>query len=62
MKNKYNITINKRPDEAYIIEYTSGRRVIKILEKKEQHVSGSVYDKLFAGHGIRRIYEQSFKV
>jgi len=36
MKNKYNIELFRCPDEAYIIEYTSGRKVIKILEKKNK--------------------------
>ena len=40
MKEKYNIVLFRCPDEAYIIEYTSGRIVIKILEKKEQNVEG----------------------
>jgi hypothetical protein len=57
MKNKYNIDLFTLPDEAYIIEYTSGRKVIKILEKKEQNVEGSVETKLLAGHTIKRIYE-----
>ena len=30
MKNKYNIDLFRCPDEAYIIEYTTGRKVIKI--------------------------------
>jgi hypothetical protein len=34
MKNKYNIDLFRCPDEAYIIEYITGRRVIRILEKK----------------------------
>lgn len=38
MKNKYNIDLFRCPDEAYIIEYTDGKKVIKILEKKEQKV------------------------
>lgn len=57
MKNKYNIELCRYPDEAYIIEYTSGRKVIKILEKKEQNVEGSVETKLHAGHGCKREYE-----
>ena len=36
MKNKYNIELFRCPDEAYVIEYTSGRKVIKILEKKSK--------------------------
>ena len=57
MKNKYNIDLFRCPDEAYIIEYTSGRKVIKILEKKEQNVSGSVETKLWAGPSLKREYE-----
>jgi hypothetical protein len=57
MKNKYNIDLFRCPDEAYIIEYTSGRKVIKILEKKEQNVKGSVETKLWAGSSLLREYE-----
>jgi len=57
MKNKYNIELFRCPDEAYIIEYTSGRKVIKILEKKEQNVEGSVETKLWSGPSLKREYE-----
>lgn len=57
MKNKYNIDMFRCPDEAYIIEYTSGRKVIKILEKKEQNVEGSVETKLWSGPSLKREYE-----
>ena len=57
MKNKYNIDLFRCPDEAYIIEYTSGRKVIKILEKKEQNVEGSVETKLWSGPALKREYE-----
>jgi len=57
MKNKYNIDLFRYPDEAYIIEYTSGRKVIKILEKKEQNVEGSVETKLWSGPSLKREYE-----
>jgi hypothetical protein len=57
MKNKYNIELFRYPDEAYIIEYTSGRKVIKILEKKEQNVEGSVETKLWSGPSLKREYE-----
>jgi hypothetical protein len=56
-KNKYNIEIIRKPDEAYIIEYTNGVKVIKILEKKEQNVEGSVETKLWAGLALKREYE-----
>lgn len=57
MKNKYDIHLFRCPDEAYIIEYTSGRKVIKILEKKEQNVEGSVETKLWSGPSLKREYE-----
>jgi hypothetical protein len=36
MKNKYNIELFRCPDEAYIIEYKTGKKVIKILEKRNK--------------------------
>ena len=57
MKNKYNIDMFRCPDEAYIIEYTNGRKVIKILEKKEQNAEGSVETKLWSGPSLKREYE-----
>jgi hypothetical protein len=57
MKNKYNIDLFRCPDEAYIIEYTNGRKIIKILEKKEQNVEGSVETKLWSGPSLKREYE-----
>lgn len=57
MKNKYNIDLFRCPDEAYIIEYPSSRKVIKILEKKEQNVEGSVETKLWSGPSLKREYE-----
>jgi hypothetical protein len=57
MKRSYNIEACRCPDEAYIIEYNTGRRVIKILEKKEQNVEGSVIDKLLSGPSFKREYE-----
>ena len=60
-KHKYGICdVYRCPDEAYIIEYTSGKKVIKILEKKMQNVEGSVETKLFAGPSLKREYELMF--
>jgi hypothetical protein len=56
MKNKYNIELYRCPDEAYIIEYNN-KKVIKILEKKEQHVDGSVETKLWSSPSLKREYE-----
>jgi hypothetical protein len=57
MKYKYNIQVFRCPDEAYIIEYNTGKRTIKILEKKEQNVGGSVETKLWASPSLKREYE-----
>lgn len=57
MKKKYNIESFRCPDEAYIIEYNTGRKVLKILEKKEQNVEGSVETKLWSGPALKREYE-----
>jgi hypothetical protein len=59
MNEIYNIKdIFKCPDEAYIIEYNNGKKVLKILEKKTQNVEGSVEEKLFAGSFIRELYSE----
>ena len=56
MKMKYDIDTILKPDEAYII--TSDDKItLKILEKKNQNVEGSVDTKLLASHGLRCIYE-----
>jgi len=57
MKNKYNINIIRLPDEAYIIEYKTGKVDIKILEKKSQNIQGSVETKLWASPSLKREYE-----
>jgi hypothetical protein len=57
MKNKYNIEVFRCPDEAYIIEYNTGKKVIKILEKKAQNMDGSVETKLWSGPSLKREYE-----
>jgi hypothetical protein len=57
MKEKYNKELFRCPDEAYIIEYATGKNVIKILEKKEQRVEGSVETKLWSGPSLKREYE-----
>ncbi len=57
MEYKYNIDIFRCPDEAYIIEYNDGKKIIKILEKKEQQIDGSVETKLWSGPSIKREYQ-----
>lgn len=60
IKQKFNIETFRCPDEAYIIEYKTRRKVIKILEKKEQRVNGSVETKLWSGPSLKREYELVF--
>ena len=57
VKEKYGIDLFRCPDEAYIIEYCDGKKVIKILEKKEQRVEGSVETILWSGPSLKREYE-----
>ena len=57
MKQKYNIELFRCPDEAYIFEHNDGTVEIKILEKKEQRVEGSVETKLWSGPSLLREYE-----
>jgi len=57
IKVKYNIELFRCPDEAYIIEYDDGRKIIKIIEKKEQNVEGSIETKLWSSPSLKREYE-----
>jgi hypothetical protein len=57
MKRRFSIQLFRYPDEAYLIEHEDGKRVLKILEKKEQRVDGSVETKLWSGQSLKREYE-----
>ena len=58
MKHFYDIDLFRCPDECYIHLYKDGRKnLVKILEKKEQNVEGSVMDKLWDGPSFKREYE-----
>jgi hypothetical protein len=58
VRQKYNIELFRCPDEAYIIKYNNSEKIIiKILEKKEQRVEGSVETKLWSGPSLKREYE-----
>jgi hypothetical protein len=58
VKHKYNIELFRFPDEAYIIKDNLNKKtVVKILEKKEQHVEGSMETKLWSGPSLKREYE-----
>ena len=57
MKNKYNIKLFRNPDEAYIIEYNNGKKVLKVLEKKAQNGAGSVDTKLWSAQMLKTEYQ-----
>jgi hypothetical protein len=63
MKKFYNIEMIRNPDEAYIINEKhksvdkDKKILIKILEKKEQSVEGSVETKLWSSPSLKREYE-----
>jgi len=61
IKHKHNIEVFRCPDEAYIIEYNTGRKVIKILEKKTQNGEGSVDTKLLTGLGFKEEYAEALE-
>ena len=56
IKERYNIEMTRHPDEAYIIIPNEGKATIKILEKKNQNVEGSVQDKLWTGPTFKMEY------
>jgi hypothetical protein len=58
MRKTFGANIFREPDEAYI-EKRGDRFVLKILEKKNQMVSGSVDTKLLAGLGFLEEYRMS---
>jgi hypothetical protein len=56
MAHFYQKELFREVDEAYIIiDKTSGKITVKILEKKNQNSSGSVEDKLLHGHYFKFI-------
>jgi hypothetical protein len=55
-KINYNIQLFRHPDEAFIIS-DDNETIVKILEKKEQHVDGSVETKLWSAVALKREYE-----
>ena len=55
-EKEFNIITYKQPDEAYLIK-KNNEYILKILEKKNQNVEGSVEDKLKTGAFNRKEYE-----
>lgn len=56
MKSKFNVDIEREPDEAFIVIDKEGNKKMFILEKKNQNRDGSVEDKIEAAYGIRFHY------
>lgn len=50
----------RRPDEAYLFR-NGDKYTLKVLEKKNQNMSGSVDTKLLAGIGFIKVYEYHIK-
>lgn len=57
MKEHHNIELCRWPDECYLTVYKDGKKTLKILEKKEQRVDGSVENKLWGSVAFKREYE-----
>jgi hypothetical protein len=55
-EKEFKIITYRQPDEAYLIKQDNNY-ILKILEKKNQNVEGSVEDKLKTGAFNRREYE-----
>lgn len=56
MEKQYGLNYPRNPDEAYLLLYKDGRKVMKILEKKAQSVEGSADTKLMAANAFREEY------
>lgn len=56
MKQFHKVTMIRSPDEAYLVK-NGDEHVLKILEKKNQNVEGSVADKLQIGDYMQYEYE-----
>ena len=61
IKWKFGINIERYPDEAYLIRIGDDNYILKILEKKNQNVAGSVNTKLYAAGGLKDEYEDYFE-
>jgi hypothetical protein len=57
---EYGIKVFRHPDESYITKRTSGKTIIKILEKKAQFTDGSVETKLWSALALKREYQIIF--
>lgn len=60
MKKEFDVDVCRKPDEAFII-YKDDKYYLKIIEKKNQNVDGSVEEKLKTGKFNIREYEKMLK-
>lgn len=58
LKYRFNLTIYRQPDEAYLIELPDSTFQLKILEKKNQNNAGSIDQKLGLGGYMKREYQK----
>jgi hypothetical protein len=56
-EKEFKIITYRQPDEAYLIKISDNNYILKVLEKKNQNVEGSVEEKLKTGAFNRREYE-----
>ncbi len=57
-EKEFNIITYRQPDEAYLIKkHDNDNYILKVLEKKNQNVEGSVEEKLKTGAFNKREYE-----
>ena len=59
-KSIFSVEMHRCPDEAYLFRQ-GDKYLLKILEKKNQNVAGSVDTKLMAGNGFIRDYKKCLK-
>jgi hypothetical protein len=59
-KSVFSIEMHRCPDEAYLFRQDN-KYLLKILEKKNQNVAGSVDTKLMAGNGFIRDYKKCLR-
>lgn len=52
---------SRRPDEAFLLK-TGDTYTLRILEKKNQNVAGSVTEKLYTGDFLRKLYEKELGI
>jgi len=57
MKKYYGVVFERHPDEAYLIEFENGKKVLKILDKRSQNMDEAIDNKLWCGKSLKRDFE-----